>query len=222
MRHEPFDLRALANAAGNSLVARATAKGLRSEVTISSRVPQVALGDAVRLRAALENLIDNAVKFTESGSVALDAQIVRQTRDNHAALDRVRSGIGLSLGDIRKLFQPFSQANLGIAARFGGAGLGLWSVRQIARSMGGDISVATRKGGGSAFTMTVTLDRAAKSGAPRGGYKTRPLRILCVEDNPFGRVVFKAVLTELGHSIVFTERGAQADVWWRKAISTPC
>src|SRR5206468_12052308 len=70
------------------------------------------------------------------------------------------SGIGLTLAEIKRLFRPFSQANVSIASRFGGAGLGLSSVEQIARSMGGDVAVAQRRDGGTTFTLTVTLARA--------------------------------------------------------------
>ncbi|MFX5668736.1 ATP-binding protein, partial [Acinetobacter baumannii] len=70
------------------------------------------------------------------------------------------SGIGLSLAEIRRLFKPFSQANVSIASRFGGAGLGLSSVRQLARAMGGDVTASQRSGGGMTFVLTVVLKRA--------------------------------------------------------------
>src|SRR6202012_4817512 len=70
------------------------------------------------------------------------------------------SGIGLTLGEIKRLFRPFSQANVSIASRFGGAGLGLSSVKQLARAMGGDIVIAPRRGGGTTFTLTVMLASA--------------------------------------------------------------
>ena len=73
------------------------------------------------------------------------------------------SGIGLSLAEIRRLFKPFSQANVSIASRFGGAGLGLSSVKQLARAMGGDISANQRSGGGMTFVLTVTLKSAEGS-----------------------------------------------------------
>ena len=122
------------------------------------------------------------------------------------------SGIGLSLKEIERLFRPFSQANASIASRFGGAGLGLSSVKQLARAMGGDILVAPRKGGGTTFTLMVTLP-LARAGIGSGTSAeavvgaARPLRLLSVEDNPFGRVVLNAILTELGHHAEFVGRG---------------
>jgi CheY-like chemotaxis protein/nitrogen-specific signal transduction histidine kinase len=209
LQREQFGLRALIRTIGDSLVGRATAKGLTADVAIES-VPVVALGDGVRLRAALENLIDNAVKFTDRGGVALSAAAHLSESGQIALTVAISdSGIGLSLAEIRRLFRPFSQANLDIAARFGGAGLGLASVRKIARAMDGDVTVAARAGGGSVFTMTVILGSVGAALSTES-VPLRPLRILCVEDNPFGRVVFKAVLTELGHHVTFIEQGAKA------------
>jgi hypothetical protein len=148
VRQDFFDLRTLARNAGDSLTGRAAAKGLKSSVDISEKLPGFAVGDPVRLRAALENLIDNAVKFTDHGSVALRVTPLRSTRGRIAVAFAVSdSGIGLTLAEIKRLFRPFSQANVSIASRFGGAGLGLSSVKQLARAMGGDIAVTQRRGG---------------------------------------------------------------------------
>jgi CheY-like chemotaxis protein/nitrogen-specific signal transduction histidine kinase len=218
VRQDFFDLRALARSAGDSLAGRAAAKGLNSEVEISEKLPALVIGDPVRLRAALENLIDNAVKFTEAGGVALAVGPVRGVKGKVGASFAISdSGIGLTVPEIKRLFRPFSQANVSIAARFGGAGLGLSSVKQIARAMGGDIVVAQRRGGGATFTLTVTLTRAKAAKAPGSagdGDISRapalPLRILGVEDNPFGRVVLNTILTELGHQAEFIGRGEAA------------
>src|SRR5258707_8936335 len=166
VRKDFFDLRALARNAGDSLAGRAAAKGLQSQVDISEKLPALVIGDPVRLRAALENLIDNAVKFTEAGGVALAVEPMRGVRGKVGVAFAISdSGIGLTLGEIKRLFRPFSQANVSITARFGGAGLGLSSVKQIARAMGGDIVVAPRRGGGTIFTLAVTLTRSRASHA---------------------------------------------------------
>ena len=215
-RRDFFDLRAVARSVGDSLTGRAAAKGLRSRVRISERLPAFVTGDPVRLRAALENLVDNAVKFTAEGDVGLKVT-ARAAKSRIMATFAVSdSGIGLSLAEIKRLFRPFSQANVGIAARFGGAGLGLSSVKQLARAMGGDITVASRRGGGAVFTLTVALepadtpvaDAAGNNGLEASG--VGGLRILSVEDNPFGRVVLNAILTELGHHAEFVGRGEAA------------
>lgn len=212
-RQDLFDLRALARSVGDSLAGRAAAKGLQASVEISEELPALVVGDSVRLRAALENLIDNAVKFTDQGAVALSVTPARGGNGKSGIAFAVSdSGIGLSLKEIERLFRPFSQANVSIASRFGGAGLGLSSVKQLARAMGGDIMVAPRKGGGTTFTLMVTLPlaRAApKSDGPAEVLpgSARPLRLLSVEDNPFGRVVLNAILTELGHHAEFIGSG---------------
>ena len=221
LREDLFDLRALARSSGDSLAGRAAAKGLESEVEISAALPSLVVGDPVRLRAALENLVDNAVKFTEHGRVALAVTLVAKDK---VAKDKVGvafavsdSGIGLTLKEIKRLFRPFSQANVSIASRFGGAGLGLSSVKQLARSMGGDIKVTPRESGGTTFTLTVALisAEATKAATPEDGQQPSPepvppLRVLSVEDNPFGRVVLNTILCELGHQAEFISRGEAA------------
>jgi two-component system, sensor histidine kinase len=215
-REDLFDLRALARSAGDSLAGRAAAKGLQASVEISEKLPALVVGDSVRLRAALENLIDNAVKFTDQGAVALSVMPSGGVNGKAGIAFAVSdSGIGLSLKEIERLFRPFSQANVSIASRFGGAGLGLSSVKQLARAMGGDIMVAPRKGGGSTFTLMVTLPLArtaptADSKADAALGATSPLRLLSVEDNPFGRVVLNTMLTELGHQAEYIGRGEDA------------
>ncbi|TMJ22664.1 MAG: response regulator [Alphaproteobacteria bacterium] len=227
VRQDLFNLRPLARNAGDSLAGRAAAKGLQWQVEISDELPALVVGDPVRLRAALENLIDNAVKFTDAGGVALKVAPVRGSRANLAKSNigkpRVTvafaisdSGIGLTLEEIKRLFRPFSQANVSIASRFGGAGLGLSSVKQLARSMGGDIKVAPRRGGGATFTLTVSLNRAKTEAGSSVADETvspaqvPPLRVLSVEDNPFGRVVLNTILSELGHQAEFIGRGEAA------------
>jgi two-component system, sensor histidine kinase len=218
VRQDFFDLRALARNAGDSLAGRAAAKGLQSSVEISEKLPAFVIGDPVRLRAALENLVDNAVKFTESGSVALNVTPLRSAKGKVGVSFAVSdSGIGLSLAEIKRLFRPFSQANVSIASRFGGAGLGLSSVKQLARAMGGDIVVKQQRGGGTTFTLTVILARAkgpvtimSGDDADAPSDRMQGLRILSVEDNPFGRVVLNAILTELGHQAEFIGRGEAA------------
>ncbi|MEY9181526.1 CheY-like chemotaxis protein/nitrogen-specific signal transduction histidine kinase [Bradyrhizobium sp. USDA 326] len=222
LRQDLFDLRTLARNAGDSLAGRAAAKGLQAEVGISEKLPGLVVGDPVRLRAALENLIDNAVKFTDQGGVALAVEPWRPAKAKATGKGRVGvsfavsdSGIGLTMAEIKRLFRPFTQANVTIASRFGGAGLGLSSVKQLARAMGGDIAVAPRRGGGATFTLTVALDAtgSGKSRKAKGGSEPAAiagLRVLSVEDNPFGRVVLNTILTELGHHAEFIGRGEDA------------
>ncbi len=220
LRQDLFNLGTLARSAGDSLAGRAAAKGLQAQVAISDKLPGLVVGDPVRLRAALENLIDNAVKFTDQGGVALEVTPWRPVKGKAKGRVGVAfavsdSGIGLTMAEIKRLFRPFTQANVTIASRFGGAGLGLSSVKQLARAMGGDITVALRRGGGATFTLTVSLDAAdpGKSRKTKGEAEAdmvAALRVLSVEDNPFGRVVLNTILTELGHHAEFIGRGEDA------------
>lgn len=211
-----FDLRTLARNVGDSLAGRAAAKGLTASIEVSDKLPAFAVGDPVRLRAALENLIDNAVKFTEQGSIELQVALARAPRGRIGVAFVVSdSGIGLSLAEVKRLFRPFSQANATIAARFGGAGLGLSSVKQLARAMGGDIVVVRRAGGGTIFTLTAVLKPADQPASQMAHddaatKAAHGLRLLSVEDNPFGRVVLNTILTELGHSTEFVGQGETA------------
>ncbi len=101
-----------------------------------------------------------------------------------------------------------------MSRKFGGTGLGLVLVKRLAKAMGGDLAVASKKGAGSTFTLTVLVEPAKAS--PRGGDAApdappaRALRILCAEDNPYGRVVLNTILTELGHRVDFAGSGEAA------------
>jgi two-component system, sensor histidine kinase len=158
LRQELFDARALAQAAAASLAARAEAAGLSCGVELSPDLPARAIGDPVRLRAALENLIDNAVKFTPRGEVALKADARRLSggrwRLTFAVTD---SGIGMTRAEMQKLFRPFAQASEKVAQKFGGAGLGLVLVRRLAKAMGGDLTATSQQGGGSTFKLVAVV-----------------------------------------------------------------
>lgn len=214
LRHEPFSPSALAEAVGQTLAARAGNKSVAAKIDIARGLPAMVTGDVLRLRAALENLADNAVKFTQDGTVAFSVKA------ESAARGRVRliftltdSGIGMSASEIKKLFKPFAQANEQIARRYGGAGLGLVFVKRIAKAMGGDLKIISKPGAGSTFTFTALVAPAdagildKPSDAPG---KMRSLSILCAEDNPYGRVVMNTILGELGHKVDFVESGEAA------------
>jgi CheY-like chemotaxis protein len=218
LRQEPFRLRALAGELGATLEARAEEKGLAADVSIADDLPELVVGDRVRLRAALENLIDNAVKFTERGRVALSVKAARAPRGRRRLSFAVTdSGIGVTKAETARLFRTFVQANTDIARRFGGSGLGLAFARRLARAMGGDLTVKSRARHGSTFTLTVTLTEAAAGlpvvGASAGSKRsadTRSLHVLCAEDNPYARVVLNTILTELGHRVDFAGTGDAA------------
>jgi two-component system, sensor histidine kinase len=219
LRRALFHPTPLAEVLAASLAARCAAKDLASDVTIARDLPQAVIGDALRLRGALENLIDNAVKFTDRGRVRLDVGWEKAPRGRARLVFAVSdSGIGLSGQEIKRLFRPFTQANPEIAGRYGGAGLGLVFVKRIAKAMNGDLTVTSKPGKGSTFRLSVTVNLVADGAvaatdadaALPHGRPLRPLTILCVEDNPYGRVVLNTILTELGHRADFVGTGEAA------------
>jgi two-component system, sensor histidine kinase len=217
LRQEAFDPRALIAALSNSLSARAETKDLVTEVVFADDLPQNLRGDVVRLRAALENLIDNAVKFTERGRVRLEvsAEVAKRGR-LMLTFSISDTGIGLKPAEIHRLFRPFTQANADIARRYGGTGLGLVVVKALARRMGGDLTVDSTYGEGSTFRFSVQVGVAAakterqEPPQPRGEVPLRRLSILCAEDNPYGRVILNTILSELGHRADFASSGEEA------------
>jgi two-component system, sensor histidine kinase len=216
LRRDLIRPRAFAQSLSASLDARAQSKNVGCVVTIAPDLPELVIGDTMRLRAALENLIDNAVKFTECGTVRLEIGSEKAARDRIRLLFTVTdSGIGLSAAEIKRLFKPFEQASRTVARRFGGAGLGLSYVKRIARAMGGDLVVTSKPGSGSRFQFSAVVTRvtAAEGAASGSGARSTPSRslaILCVEDNPYGRIVLNTILTELGHRADFVGAGEAA------------
>jgi CheY-like chemotaxis protein/nitrogen-specific signal transduction histidine kinase len=218
LREQSFALPAFVDAVTSALTARAESKGLGVEIDAARKLPARVIGDDVRLRGALENLIDNAVKFTERGRIAFSVSAAPVGK-SRAPGGRMRltftvtdSGIGIVAADLKRLFRPFAQASVAVARRYGGAGLGLVFVRRIAQAMGGDLVVVSKPGRGSTFRLTVVVKKAPPVRHPRTAMTAGPsaLRVLCVEDNPFGRVVMEAMLGELGHRVSFAGSGAAA------------
>jgi CheY-like chemotaxis protein len=218
LRRDLIRVNEFAQSLAASLAARAESRGLACQVAIAGDLPDAMIGDSLRLRAAVENLIDNAVKFTARGSVRLDVESEPLARGRVRLIFRVTdSGIGLKAAEIKRLFRPFAQANEAIARRYGGAGLGLSYVKRIAKAMGGDLTVESEPGRGSSFRLAVSFasvvqDAAAGSEEARAARMAlpRPLAILCAEDNPYGRVVLNTILTELGHRADFVGTGEAA------------
>jgi CheY-like chemotaxis protein len=216
LRPETFRLRAVVDAVAATLKVRAETKGLVAQISLAKDLPQFVTGDRVRLRAALENLVDNAVKFTDRGRIAFSLEAAPAARGRHRlTFTFADSGVGLTRAEIARLFRPFSQASTAIAHRYGGAGLGLLFVKRLAEAMGGKLTVTAKAGSGSTFRLSVVLD-AAQAGAAQGsaakgrGPATKALHVLCAEDNPYARVVLNTILVELGHRVDFAGTGEAA------------
>src|SRR5258708_4704301 len=216
LQQQAFRPRRLIEALADTLSARAETKGLSVAVTVAADLPEMLIGDAARLRAAIENLIDNAVKFTERGAVRLEVRASRATRGRVKLLFAVTdSGIGLTRAHIKRLFRPFTHANAQIARRYGGAGLGLAVVKSLARLMGGDLTVTSTPGRGASFRLAIAVPVATAdpSGSPHAQQTKTPARrlaVLCAEDNPYGPVILNTILTELGHRADFVGSGEEA------------
>jgi two-component system, sensor histidine kinase len=217
LREEVFEPRQLIAALANSLSARAETKDLVTEVAVAEGLPENLRCDVVRLRAALENLIDNAVKFTERGTVRLEVSAEAAKRGRTILVFSISdTGIGLKPAEIHRLFRPFTQANADIARRYGGTGLGLVVVKALAKRMGGDLTVTSTYGEGSTFRFSVQVGVAVaktkpeEPPPPHAEIPTRRFTVLCAEDNPYGRVILNTILTELGHRADFASSGEEA------------
>ncbi|MFN3521701.1 MAG: ATP-binding protein [Phenylobacterium sp.] len=207
---EPFDLHDLAARVRDLWLDAANAKGLRLICDIDPATPRWVEGDPTRLRQILLNLVSNGLKFTAQGCVRLS---LRPARGEGVEISVDDTGIGMSAEQQARLFQPFTQADLSVARRFGGTGLGLAICRELASLMGGYIIVESAEGEGSTFRVTLPLSAvdapapAEEPVAPEGGVEG--LRLLVVEDNRINQAVARAVLEAAGAVVDTADDGVQ-------------
>jgi two-component system sensor histidine kinase/response regulator len=168
LRAEPFDIRETISDVLSLFRSRAQAKGLRTSYFVEDEVPVLALGDSLRLRQVLSNLIGNAIKFTGEGHVAVTAGIESAAADSFVMHFAVQdSGIGIAAAKLKLIFEAFTQADGSTTRRFGGTGLGLTICRQLVGLMGGRVWVESAAGRGSTFFFTARLARCE----PRAGVR---------------------------------------------------
>jgi len=184
---------------------------------VAPNVPTDLIGDPTRLRQVLLNLLGNAIKFTESGEVAL-----RVTSDNASTPGALRfaisdTGIGIPEDKLGVVFERFTQADSSTTRRFGGSGLGLTISKRLVELMGGQIRVESGVGEGSVFSFTVPLEirtgatpLAAVPVDEATGSLLPALRILLVEDSPDNRAITVAYLRDTPYTVDFAENGAVA------------
>jgi signal transduction histidine kinase/ActR/RegA family two-component response regulator len=203
-----FDPRRLVDEVAASVATRAHEKGLAFKVRYQSGLPAVLVGDEGRMRQVLFNLIGNAVKFTEQGSVQVQVDY-RELGHDRVLLEVAvaDTGIGIDQAALPSLFERFRQADSGISRRYGGSGLGLAICRGLLDLMGGTIAVETEVGAGSTFRISVELQRGQSSQIIGAESRFEPdrsmeggLRILVAEDNEINQLVICAMLAQLGHS----------------------
>lgn len=210
----PLDLHHLAQAVVASFQDSAQRKGIALKLTISDDVPQHVLGDGVRLRQVLTNLLGNAIKFTSHGMVSLNlraAEPLIQLGDVWNITMEVKdTGMGFEPERVHKLFDPFVQADGSITRAFGGTGLGLAITRSLMRLMGGDISATGQPGMGATFTCVLPLQRHHEQPHIKTDGITkaaRPLHVLLAEDHLINQTVATAMLKRLGHTCVIADNG---------------
>jgi PAS domain S-box-containing protein len=153
-----FDLASITNTAVFLFDAKARAKGLNLEVNLHSSIPRYVIGDPTKLRQIISNLVSNAIKFTEKGSVTIDVSVNSETVNTvNLSYTITDTGIGISEDEVGKLFLPFSQADASSTRKYGGTGLGLVICKKLIEMMEGEISVSSKKGIGSVFQFNIIL-----------------------------------------------------------------
>ena len=207
----PFDLRAMLHEAVDLLRLKAVSNGTELDLRIAQEVPCWVLGDPGRIRQVVMNLVGNAVKFTEAGSVSVEVEPVPEQEDRIRIQVR-DTGIGIPPEAQGRLFELFSQADDSTSRRFGGTGLGLAISKRIVEGMGGEIGFESAPGKGSTFWITVKLARSAPPPVPEraAGLAVRSRRILTAEDNGINQLVITEQLKALGYEVTAVGNGLEA------------
>jgi len=195
-------------------------RGLDVTVQVAPDFPRKVGYDPVRVRQCIGNLLSNAIKFTESGGVTIRLGAEPLPDGSHRIrVDIADTGIGMDEETKVRLFGAFTQADASITRRFGGTGLGLAITRQLARLMGGDVTVDSRTGEGSTFHLTFVAERATQA-APKAdepaaapaapGRQVMGARVLLVDDNAVNRQVVRLFMTQMAPKIVEATNGVEA------------
>ena len=205
-----YSLLALVDELSSTIGARAQAKSLLVDVRYDPALPTNLHGDELRMRQVLTNLLDNAIKFTASGSVAL------HVRGAGALLliDVQDTGIGIAPERLEAIFEPFTQADASTTRRYGGTGLGTTICRQLVDLMGGRIWASSVAGRGTTFHIELPLQAAREAPRQRPGrgasFELPPLHILAADDVPQNLELLSLLLEKRGHTLETASDGAQA------------
>ncbi len=228
-----FELRRLLVEQITAFSTMAEPKGLEVALAVAPEVPRFLRGDSGRLRQILSNLLNNAVKFTQAGSVTLTVKEMSQSASNSRLQFSVRdTGIGIAPEHLGDLFNKFTQADTSTTREFGGTGLGLAISKELTELMGGEIGVTSQPGQGSEFWVTLPFDlgqppRATSSAStngtrPHAGSESaarersiqrfggRDVRILVVEDNRVNQLVAMGILHRMGLRADAVSNGVEA------------
>jgi len=210
-----FDLRQLIGGLEEQYRHLAEQKKLSFRMKVDAKVPDWVRGDSVRLRQILTNLLANAVKFTESGTVSCTICLSGPFMDGSTRMVRFEvrdTGIGIPETGLSVLFQPFRQLDPSITRKFGGSGLGLAIVSNLVGMMRGSMTVESKEGTGSCFVVELPLRSAehVTEDLLTTAKVMAPGMILVIEDNEFNRRLLKEILTSWGHQVFLAENGRQA------------
>jgi len=213
----PFDFRQLLAGVGEALRVRAEEKGLACSLDVASDCPAVVIGDQLRIRQLLTNLCDNAIKFTNEGSVAITVTRVHEAPGLLLRFDVTDTGIGLTAKQQERLFEPYTQADRTISPIYGGTGLGLSIARRLAEAMGGRLECRSSKDSGSTFSLWVPLKETDKDALRRrenspgeGAASALKGHVLIVEDNATNQMLIAAYLDKFGLSHATAANGREA------------
>jgi PAS domain S-box-containing protein len=205
-----------------SLEQLAQAKGVALKVDNDPALPELVWMDPVRVRQVLTNLVGNAIKFTEDGTVTVQTKVLPCAEPNAVLmqLSVTDTGIGFDASRAEALFSPFTQADGSITRSFGGTGLGLAITRSLMQLMGGDVTAKSEQGQGACFTITLPLRRVLERTADTvvagalpmdaEGPVAKPLSVLLVEDHEINRKLAQIMLQRMGHTFVLANDGQQA------------
>ena len=221
----PLDVRAVVRDIYDVQLVKAKEKKLKFEVSMQANVPPFIIGDVTRLRQILLNLVSNALKFTDSGSVRIGVklasdQVPTGDRPFKLLFSVSDTGIGISVEQMERLFQPFSQATASTSRKYGGTGLGLVICKSLVEVMGGSIQAESKADHGSTFSFTMTtqiakeqpiytLQDAMNKGNNSAGRlgDHLPLKILIAEDNLINQELAMAMLIKMGYKPDVVDNG---------------
>jgi signal transduction histidine kinase/DNA-binding response OmpR family regulator/HPt (histidine-containing phosphotransfer) domain-containing protein len=193
-----FDLEKVLENVSNLISEKASAKGLELIFDIEPSVSTQLKGDPLRLGQILINFCNNAVKFTESGEIVVQARVQDKNEDGQFVRFSVSdTGIGLTEEQMSRLFQAFEQADASTTRQHGGTGLGLAISKRLAQLMGGDVGVTSEMSKGSTFWFTARLGNGTLSARRTSRPELRGRRVLIIDDNPQARAVLSSMLTSL-------------------------
>ena len=221
----PFDLHATVEKTTKSLALRAHEKGLELICQIDPEIPKNLIGDALRLRQVLINLIGNGIKFTDRGEVHVLVMREDCPEENPPSSCSIRfsvrdSGIGISEHSLQQLFESFQQADSSTTRKYGGTGLGLSISRQLVQMMGGDLKVSSTRGEGSEFSFVIPFRRAGLEKDGSQEHLLQGRKMLIAAENDTSRASIRKILEESGAKIVTCDNGELIQKELREAINT--